>query len=101
MNASLGQLGLLLAAGGGLARLLPPSAGQTTPMAIAPSAACLRLALVMLAAPPARAWHAGRELAWSPVRELGVASLFVYWAHVEMAYRRPSKAIHRDLSFWE
>ena len=30
-----------------------------------------------------------------------MASLFVYWIHVEMAYGRPSQAIHRGLSFGE
>lgn len=101
INTRLGQFGLLLAAGGGLGTLLPPFAGQPTPMAIAPSVVCIRLGLVMLAVPIAHAWHARRELAWSPVREFGVASLFVYWVHVEMAYGRPSKAIHEALSFWQ
>jgi uncharacterized membrane protein len=38
---------------------------------------------------PGRSW----------VREFGVASLFVYWVHVEMAYGVPSLALHRRLSF--
>jgi hypothetical protein len=31
--------------------------------------------------------------------EFGVASLFVYWVHVEMVYGLPSLAIHRRLTF--
>ena len=35
------------------------------------------------------------------MREFGLASLFVYWVHVEMAYGRPARALQRELSFWE
>ena len=97
----LGLYGAVLAAAGGLATLLPPFAGEPTPMTSAPSFFCLRLGMVMLAVPLARAWHERRAAVWSPVREFGVASLFVYWVHVEMAYGRPARALHRDLSFWE
>ncbi len=101
INRRLGLFGLLLAAVGGLATQLPPFAGQPTPMTISPSFFCVRLGLVMLAVPIARAWHERRTLSWSPLREFGVASLFVYWIHVEMAYGRPSQSIHRGLSFGE
>ena len=97
----LGLLGALLAGAGGLATMLPPLAGQPTPMTSAPSFFCVRLGLVMLAIPLARAWFEDRESSWSPVREFGLASLFVYWIHVEMAYGRPARAIHRELTFWE
>jgi hypothetical protein len=55
----------------------------------------------MLLLPLARAWHEPRVTRWSPVREFGVASLFVYWIHVELAYGRPAEAIHRGLTFWQ
>jgi uncharacterized membrane protein len=97
----LGLYGALLAAAGGVATFLPPFAGQPTPMTSAPSYFFIRLGLVMLAIPLARAWHEQRGTAWSPVREFGLASLFVYWIHVEMAYGRPAAALHRELSFWE
>ena len=97
----LGLYGATLAATGGLATLLPPFAGVPTPMTSAPSVFCVRLGMVMLAVPFARAWHERRAPGWSPVREFGLASLFVYWVHVEMAYGRPARALHRDLSFWE
>ena len=96
-----GLYGALLAGAGALATLLPPFAGQPTPMASAPSFFCVRLGLVMLAIPLARAWFEERESSWSPVREFGLASLFVYWIHVEMAYGLPAGPIHRALSFWE
>ena len=97
----LGVYGALLAAAGGLATLLPPFAGVSTPMTSAPSFFCVRLGLVMLAVPLARAWQARRAAGWSPLREFGLASLFVYWIHVEMAYGRPAGALHRALGFWQ
>ena len=35
---------------------------------------------------------------WSPLEELGQASLFVYWIHVEMVYGFFSRPIRRALS---
>ena len=97
----LGLFGGLLAAAGGLATLLPPFAGVPTPMTSAPSFFCVRLGMVMMALPFARAWHARIATGWSPVREFGLASLFVYWIHVEMAYGRPASALRQALSFWQ
>src|SRR5207253_1646093 len=36
---------------------------------------------------------------WSPLEELGRASLFVYWIHVEMVYGFISRPLRRNLSF--
>jgi fucose 4-O-acetylase-like acetyltransferase len=35
---------------------------------------------------------------WSPIEELGRASLFVYWIHVEMVYGFISRPLRRNLS---
>ena len=35
----------------------------------------------------------------SPMQEFGIASLFVYWIHVEMVYGVVSTPIHRQLTF--
>jgi len=35
---------------------------------------------------------------WSPIEELGRASLFVYWIHVEMVYGLLSRPLRRNLS---
>ena len=56
---------------------------------------------LMAAIPVAFAWNQWRPGAWSPLREMGYASLFVYWIHVEMAYGRPANAIKDQLSFVE
>src|SRR5688572_4954277 len=67
----------------------------------APAYFLLRLGLLMAAIPVAFAWNQWRPEGWSPLREMGYASLFVYWIHVEMAYGRPANAIKGDLSFVE
>jgi hypothetical protein len=44
-------------------------------------------------------WSQVRAGSWSPVSEFGVASLFVYWIHVEMVYGVLSAPLHRALTF--
>ena len=54
--------------------------------------------MLIAAIPIAYAWTSvarGR----SPIQELGIASLFVYWIHVEMVYGVLSWPIHRRLTF--
>jgi uncharacterized membrane protein len=36
---------------------------------------------------------------WSPMRQLGRTSLFIYWIHVEMVYGLVSLPLHKALSF--
>ncbi len=63
----------------------------------------LRVGLILLCLPLAFFWEAapwrGIISQWSPVVELGKASLFVYWIHVEMVYGFISRPIKRSLSF--
>jgi hypothetical protein len=58
----------------------------------------LRVGVLIAAIPIAYAWTslARRQ---SPVQELGIASLFVYWIHVEMVYGFLTWPIHRRLTF--
>ena len=56
----------------------------------------MRVGVVLTALPVARAWTA-RWPGWSPLREFGEASLFVYWIHVELAYGAPTVVLHRAL----
>jgi uncharacterized membrane protein len=60
----------------------------------------LRLGVLVAAIPAAwlwtRAW--GGRLAWTPLNELGTASLFVYWIHVELVYGSPSLPLHQNLT---
>ena len=62
----------------------------------------LRVGLLILLLPLGYLWeHAPlrRKLSnWSPLEDLGQASLFVYWIHVEMVYGFFSRPVRRALS---
>jgi uncharacterized membrane protein len=63
----------------------------------------LRVGLILLMLPLAFFWEVapwrGVISRWSPIEELGKASLFVYWIHVEMVYGFISRPLRRALSF--
>ena len=87
----------LVAAGYGLS-LLPPIYRETNFWTSSPTFFVLRLGVLIAAIPIAYAWTSavrGR----SPIQELGIASLFVYWIHVEMVYGFLTWPIHRRLAF--
>ena len=91
-------LGPALALAGYVTSLLPPIYNQTSFWTSSPTFFLLRLGVLITAIPIAYAWTAvarGR----SPIQELGIASLFVYWIHVEMVYGVLSSPIHRRLTF--
>ena len=60
----------------------------------------LRAALLIAAIGAAYAWESrpGGSAAWSPVRQLGRTSLFIYWIHVEMVYGLISRPLHKALT---
>jgi hypothetical protein len=51
----------------------------------------------MLLVSVAYAWD-GSRTRMSPLRRFGVASLLVYWIHVELVYGVPSMFLHRRLT---
>ena len=87
---------LLVAVGYGFS-LLPPIYRETSFWTSSPTFFVLRLGVLIAAIPIAYAWTAVRGR--SPIQELGIASLFVYWIHVEMVYGFLTWPIHRRLSF--
>jgi hypothetical protein len=77
--------------------LLPPIYAETSFWTSSPTFFFVRLGILIAAVPLAYAcmpWLPG----WATIVEFGVASLFVYWVHVEMVYGLPSIAIHRRLT---
>ena len=60
----------------------------------------LRTGLMTAAIGAAYAWESrpGGTEKWSPVRQLGRTSLFVYWIHVEMVYGLVSRPLHHALT---
>ena len=93
----LAVIGVAIAALGYVSALLPPIYAETSFWTSSPTFFFVRLGILIAAVPLAYAcmpWLPG----WAAVVEFGVASLFVYWVHVEMVYGLPSIAIHRRLT---
>jgi uncharacterized membrane protein len=63
----------------------------------------LRVGVIALLVPAAYLWERapwrGAISRWSPIEEMGRASLFVYWIHVEMVYGFISRPLRRNLTF--
>lgn len=101
LNLSLAAAGLALAATAFALSYVPnrlmPSYFWTT----SPAYFFLRVGLMTVAIAIAYAWEsrAGAAEAWSPVRQFGRTSLFVYWIHVEMVYGIVSEPLHRSLTW--
>jgi uncharacterized membrane protein len=95
---ALSWLGPALMVAGYATALLPSIYRESSFWTSSPTFFVLRLGVLIAAIPIAYAWTAvarGR----SPIQELGIASLFVYWIHVEMVYGFLSWPIHRRLTF--
>jgi len=83
------------------ASYLPPIYAQTSYWTSSPTFFFVRLGILTMLVPVAYGWSWTPVGRWhrSPIREFGVASLFVYWIHVEMVYGVLSTPIHRALTF--
>jgi uncharacterized membrane protein len=94
---AIGGLALWLAAG--LSTWMPPLFGASDFWRSAPSFFFIRLGVLVAGIAACYAWEArptaGRH--FSPMRQFGVTSLFVYWIHVEMAYGGLSRPIRGQL----
>jgi uncharacterized membrane protein len=97
VTLELGVIGVAVAAAGYGASLLPPIYRETSFWTSSPTFFFFRLGILVALLPVAYEWSRAWR-SWSPIREFGVASLFVYWIHVEMVYGIPSAAIHHRLS---
>jgi uncharacterized membrane protein len=97
VTIQLGLTGMTVALAGYLASLLPPIYRETSFWTSSPTFFFFRLGIIVALLPVAYAWTRAWR-GWSPVQEFGVASLFVYWIHVEMVYGVLSTAIHHRLS---
>ncbi len=96
--AWLALLGPALAATGYALALLPPIYRETSFWTSSPTFFVFRVGILVATIPVAYAWTTtvrGR----SPLQELGIASLFVYWIHVEMVYGFLTWPIHGRLTF--
>ena len=91
--------GLLLWLVAGLSTHMPPLLGASDFWRSAPSFFFIRLGVMTAGIAACYAWEsrptAGQR--FSPMRQFGVTSLFVYWIHVEMAYGGLSRPIRGQL----
>jgi uncharacterized membrane protein len=94
----LALLGPALIAAGYALSLLPPIYRETSFWTSSPTFFVVRLGVLIAVIPIAYVWTAAVR-GPSPIQELGIASLFVYWIHVEMVYGFLTWPIHRSLSF--
>ena len=94
----LALLGPALIALGYTTALLPPLYDKTSFWTSSPTFFVLRVGVLIAAIPLAYAWTS-RVRGRSPLQELGIASLFVYWIHVEMVYGFLTWPIRRRLTY--
>jgi uncharacterized membrane protein len=75
----------------------PPSAFWTTSL----SFFFMRIGILVAAVGLSFWWErrSRGEQRWSPLRQLGRTSLFIYWIHVEMVYGLMSLPLHKSLSW--
>jgi uncharacterized membrane protein len=98
LHMALAAIGVTLAAGGYAASFLPPIYQETSFWTSSPTFFFLRLGVLIAAIPIAYCWNTlWRGPAW--LHAFGLASLFVYWIHVELVYGVLSMPIHRRLTF--
>jgi uncharacterized membrane protein len=100
---ALGAISIAIAWLGYRAAFLPSIYARSEFWTSSPTFFFLRVGLLTLLLPLALVWDVapwrGLVSRWSPVEELGRASLFVYWIHVEMVYGFISRPLRRNLSF--
>ena len=95
-NVALAVAGAALAAGGYLTSLLPSIYAESNFWTSSPTFFLVRTGLVLMLVSGAYAWNLVIRR-YSPMRDLGRSSLFVYWIHVELAYGVLSAPLHRSL----
>lgn len=100
LNLWLGLLGAALAAAAYAASYLPSPYPNSYFWTTSPTYFLLRVGLMTSAIALAYLWEArpGGVQKWSPIRQLGHTSLFIYWIHVEMVYGLISLPLHKSLS---
>lgn len=99
LNIRFGIGGLAVAAAALAGSYFPSLSEGSDYWTTSPSFFFLRAGLMTAAVALAYAWESRpRADRWSPLRQLGRTSLFIYWIHVEMLYGLISLPLHAALS---
>ncbi len=98
LNAWLALAGAALAAGAYAASFLPTIYARSDFWTSSPAFFFLRAGLLTASVGAAYAWQERTGNAWSPLRQMGQTSLFIYWIHVELIYGLVVRPLHKSLS---
>jgi uncharacterized membrane protein len=101
LNLTLGIGGAVLAVAAYTGSFLPTAYAKSDFWTSSPSFFFLRLGVILGATSLAYAWEAVQKDPdkWSPLRQMGRRSLFIYWIHVELVYGLISRPLRKGLSF--
>jgi uncharacterized membrane protein len=99
VNLKLGLAGFAIAAASLAGSFLPSIYPQSSFWTSSPSFFFLRIGILLMLMTAACLWAQRRTAdRFSPLKQFGRTSLFIYWIHVEMVYGIVSKPLHRNLS---
>lgn len=100
MNIAAGTVGALVAASALALAYLTSDYASSDFWISSPAFFAVRVGVIAGATALAFAWEsrAGGRAKWSPLRQLGRTSLFIYWIHVEMVYGLISLPLHKALT---
>jgi uncharacterized membrane protein len=90
--------GALLTAGGYGLSYLPSIYDNANFWTSSPAFFAMRVGILTMALPIAFGWNQLGPTLFSPIRQFGRTSLFIYWIHIEMVYGAMSRDLHRTLS---
>ena len=93
--------GLAMTIGAYGASFLPSPFSNSRFWTTSPTFFFLRVGILTTAIAAAYVWESrpGAAVKFSPLRQLGKTSLFIYWIHVEMVYGLMSLGLHKSLSW--
>jgi uncharacterized membrane protein len=98
LNAGFAVAGLAIAAAALAASYLPSPYPASSFWTSSPSFFFIRVGVLLFGISLAYLWAQRPTAArFSPLRQFGQTSLFIYWIHVEMVYGLISRPLHREL----
>ena len=102
-NLTLAVIGALIVAGGFAASYGPSPFVNSQFLTSSLSFFLIRTGVLVAAVGAAYAWEQRPHGAarWSPLRQLGRTSLFIYWIHIELIYGLIVRPLHKSMSLGE
>ena len=100
LNLQLGAAGLVLAAGSYAASYLPSPYERSDFWTSSPAFFLLRTGVLIASIYAAYLWDQRPRAAsaFSPLRQMGRTSLFIYWIHIELIYGLMVRPLHKSMT---